>query len=214
MREVTKSRGGRPSRKEAGDVERRLLDAALELFLSEGFAGTSCEAVAKRAGAGKASLYARYPSKDRLFEAVIRRHAGTLPHIERPDPGLPIEERLRQAGLDMLEHASRRETLAMMRLVIATADRFPGIAAEASRIGWDAGRLRARQAIEEGSDRVVDADALAEEFIDLVFAPHQLRVLLGENPADLLAHGSTRVDRAIRILRGRLDGTRGSSDRG
>lgn len=178
MNEITKPRGGRPRREEAGDVDRRLLDAAFELFLAQGFAGTSCEAVARLAGAGKASLYARFANKDQLFEAVIRRHSGTLPQIEPLPSGLPLAERLRLAGEDMLEHASRPETLAMMRLVIATADRFPAVAAEATRIGWEAGRLRVRQAIEAGPDQPEDVEHLLEAFIDLVFTPHQLRALL------------------------------------
>ncbi len=200
MSEMTKPRGGRPRREEAGDVDRRLLDAAFELFLAQGFAGTSCEAVARLAGAGKASLYARYANKDQLFEAVIRRHSGTLPQIEPLPTGLPLAERLRLAGKDMLEHASRSETLAMMRLVIATADRFPAVAAEATRIGWEAGRLRVRQAIEAGPDRPDEIDHLLEAFIDLVFAPHQLRALLGDDPQLLQAQAADRIEKAIRLL--------------
>lgn len=202
MNEITKPRGGRPRREEAGDVDRRLLDAAFELFLTQGFAGTSCEAVARLAGAGKASLYARFANKDQLFEAVIRRHSGTLPQIEPLPSGLPLAERLRLAGQDMLEHASRPETLAMMRLVIATADRFPAVAAEATRIGWEAGRLRVRQAIEAGQDQPDDVERLLEGFIDLVFAPHQLQALLGDDPRELQAQAAQRIERAIRLLLG------------
>ncbi len=93
----------------------------------------------------------------------------------------------------MLEHASRPETLAMMRLVIATAARFPTIAAEASRPGWDAGRRRVMQALGEGSDCSADAEKLVEEFIDLVFAPHQFVALLGEDPPRLLAQAPPRA---------------------
>ncbi|MEE2952345.1 MAG: TetR/AcrR family transcriptional regulator [Pseudomonadota bacterium] len=194
------SRSGRPKREES-DVDERLLDAALDLFLKQGFGGTSCEAVARQAGAGKASLYARYPSKDHLFEAVIRRSTGTLPRMKSVDPGLPLEVRMREAGRDMLEHASRPETLSMMRLVIATAGRFPTLAAEARRIGWEAGRLRVRQAIEAGKDRPDAIENLTEAFIDLVFAPHQLRALLGDDPESLLAEATARIDRAISMLR-------------
>lgn len=200
MSEMTKPRGGRPRREEAGAIDRRLLDAAFELFLAQGFAGTSCEAVARLAGAGKASLYARFANKDQLFEAVIRRHSATLPQLEPVPSGLPLAERLRLAGQDMLEHASRPETLAMMRLVIATADRFPAVAAEATRIGWEAGRLRVRQAIEAGPDQPDDIDYLLEAFIDLVFAPHQLRALLGDDPQLLQAQTADRIEKAIRLL--------------
>lgn len=182
-------------------MDRRLLDAAFDLFVTQGFSATSCEAVARRAGAGKASLYARFPSKGHLFEAVVRRHAKARPAAAEMDPGLMLEDRLRQVGRDMLEHALRPETLAMMRQVVATADRFPAVAAEASRIGWEGGRDRVRHAICSGADRPAAVEALIDQFIDLVFAPHQLRALLGEDRGDLRDQAGARVDRAISILK-------------
>lgn len=196
-----RSRGGRPRLADAGDVDRRLLDAAYDLFVTQGFGATSCEAVARQAGAGKASLYARFPNKGRLFEAVVQRHANTLPAAAEVDPNLPLEERLRRAGLDMLEHALRPETLAMMRQVVATADRFPAIAAEASRIGWEGGRERVLKAICSGADRPAAVETLTDQFIDLVFAPHQLRALLGDDRLTLLAQAPARVDQALALLK-------------
>lgn len=74
----TKSKGGRPRQDQAGEAERRLLDAALQRFLACGFEGTSCEDIARAAGASKATLYARYANKEALFEAVVQRHVATL----------------------------------------------------------------------------------------------------------------------------------------
>jgi AcrR family transcriptional regulator len=181
-------------------VDRRLLDAALDLFITRGFAATSCEAVARQAEAGKASLYARFPNKNSLFEAVVRRQASTLPAVAETHPDLRLEERLRMAGRQMLDHALRPETLAMMRLVVATADRFPDLAVEASRIGWEGGRSSVRNAILSGPDRPADVDDVVEQFIDLVFAPHQLRALLGESREKLLDGVSSRVDHAMVVL--------------
>lgn len=198
---IDRSRGGRPRREDAGEVDRRLLDAAFELFTTQGFSATSCEGVARQAGAGKASLYARFPTKGHLFEAVVRRHAEALPAAAEMEPGLMLEDRLRHVGRNMLEHALRPETLAMMRQVVATADRFPAVAAEASRIGWEGGRDRVRHAICSGLDRPDAVDALVDQFIDLVFAPHQLRALLGEDRAGLLDQAGARVEQAIAMLK-------------
>ena len=73
-----KRRGGRPSAALAGDVDRRILDAAQRLFLAQGFDLTNCEQVVAEAGAGKASLYARYANKQELFTAVVQRNVSSL----------------------------------------------------------------------------------------------------------------------------------------
>src|ERR1700732_1998241 len=69
----TRGRGGRPSRQQSAQLADRILDVAETLFLSHGFGATSIEAVAKRAGISKRTFYHRFPGKERLFEAVVRR---------------------------------------------------------------------------------------------------------------------------------------------
>lgn len=49
---------------------KEILKAAAEEFSRYGFEGTRIEAVAKRAGIGKSTVYEYYPSKDELLHAV------------------------------------------------------------------------------------------------------------------------------------------------
>jgi AcrR family transcriptional regulator len=68
-----------PSRRERaahlGPERRRplVLDAALGLFLERGFDKTSMEAIAEAAGVTKPVVYACFPGKAELFEALLRR---------------------------------------------------------------------------------------------------------------------------------------------
>src|SRR6516165_9282068 len=64
-------RTGRPPRELAGGVESRILDAARRVFLERGLAGASMDEIAGFACAGKPTIYARFPSKEALFTAVI-----------------------------------------------------------------------------------------------------------------------------------------------
>ncbi|MBF7143615.1 MULTISPECIES: TetR/AcrR family transcriptional regulator [Pseudomonas] len=196
-----KSKGGRPRQSQAGEVERRLLDAALQCFLSYGFEGASCEDIARAAGASKATLYARYANKEALFEAVVQRHVVTLLMPAEAIPALALEGRLRHVGQGMLEHALQPGTLAMMRLVIATANRAPALAAEVNRMGWEGGFSRVLAAIEAGPDQPAEADALARQFVDLVFAPHQLRAVLGEDRAQLVHTIPERVEWGLKLVK-------------
>jgi AcrR family transcriptional regulator len=50
-----------------------VLDAALGLFVERGYEGTSMEAIAEAAGVTKPVVYACYPGKAELFEALLRR---------------------------------------------------------------------------------------------------------------------------------------------
>src|SRR6266542_3078878 len=73
---------GRPRSERAHEA---ILEATLDLLLEEGFTRMSIEAVATRAGVGKATIYRRWPSKaDLVVEAVACRKEQ--PFVD-PDSG-------------------------------------------------------------------------------------------------------------------------------
>lgn len=205
--ETPRRRGGRPPAGKAGEVDRRILEAATSLFLRQGFDATSCEQVAAQAGAGKASIYARYANKEELFAAVVRL---SVDHSLAPSGDipwhLPVEDRLRAVGLALLSDCLRPEVVALMRVVITTAQRMPELARLADRIGRDGGVSRVAAAIVGASDappeKTAGAMPLATKFIDLVFAPHQMRALMGDEPAALDAAAPARVEDALNLLSG------------
>jgi AcrR family transcriptional regulator len=49
-----------------------IIEAALELFGEKGFAATSMQEIARRAGVTKGTLYLYFPSKEELFHAVVQ----------------------------------------------------------------------------------------------------------------------------------------------
>jgi AcrR family transcriptional regulator len=60
-----------PGRPRDPGVDRRIARAALDLFADAGWAGFAMEAVARRAGVGKASLYLRWNSKEALLADAV-----------------------------------------------------------------------------------------------------------------------------------------------
>src|SRR5437764_12026784 len=52
---------------------KEILEAALELFVEKGFAGTRLDDVAERAGLSKAAIYLYFDDKLTLFQGVIRQ---------------------------------------------------------------------------------------------------------------------------------------------
>jgi AcrR family transcriptional regulator len=79
-----------------------VLDAAFELFLEHGYDGTSMEAIARATGVTKPVVYACYPSKEKLFNALLRREeervleeiAAALPAAAEGDLGSALTEGL------------------------------------------------------------------------------------------------------------------------
>ncbi|MBU6268334.1 MAG: TetR/AcrR family transcriptional regulator, partial [Sphingomonadales bacterium] len=64
---------GRPTREQAIERDRELLDTALDLFLENGFEGTSIEAITAAVGMAKRTIYSRYEDKRGLFRAALQR---------------------------------------------------------------------------------------------------------------------------------------------
>lgn len=72
-------RRARPGRPRNPDLEPRVFAAALRLYAEAGWSGFSFDAVARRAGVGKAPLYLRWQSKEDLLLAALSAHTGTMP---------------------------------------------------------------------------------------------------------------------------------------
>jgi AcrR family transcriptional regulator len=74
----------RPGRPRSPEAHAAILRAALELALEGGLRGLSMEAIAARAGVGKATIYRRWKTKEALFAEAL--HTIAL-NPEAPDTG-------------------------------------------------------------------------------------------------------------------------------
>lgn len=197
---IKRGRGGRPPAG-AGDVEARLLAAARRLFLERGYDGTSCDQVAIDAGAGKASIYARYANKGALFRAVIDSMLGRSFAQDGVAAETPIRERLAAVGTMVLEDALHPDALALLRLVVTELPRFADTGLHADQLFWEASVQRVAAAIALRAPGTIDAAVgPARQFIDLVLMPPLMRALLGESPEALTATAPLRIDAAIAAL--------------
>lgn len=116
-------RGGRPTKRAAEELGRRILDTAARLFSSQGFAATTMEQVAAECGAGKDTIYRRYPSKAVLFTALMDQlRARVVDEIDGAmgADGAPME-RLRSYARKLLSINMRPELLALNRVALAEA---------------------------------------------------------------------------------------------
>ncbi len=75
----------RPGRPRDPACDAAILQAALDAFAEEGYAGVSIDGVAARAGVGKATIYRRYSSKAELVVEAVRCGASVDDWL--PDTG-------------------------------------------------------------------------------------------------------------------------------
>lgn len=140
------SRLGRPPRGSEGEATLRILAAAKPVFLREGYEAASIDAIAGSAGISKKTIYARFSSKEDLFEAVIVRFVEeNVPSVEvAASHEGSVAERLHNIALALLEIALTVDCIAVRRVIIAEAARFP----EFARLLHDFGVARVAPLIE------------------------------------------------------------------
>ena len=197
-----RKRGGRPPATSVGEVDARILQAARKLFLLKGFDGTSCDQVAVVAGCGKASIYARYPDKGALFAGVVQNMIDLAIVAAHPSPGggAPAN-RLIEVCTAVILASLTPEAVGMMRLMIAGAVQFPELAAQVNRVARDRAVAPIADVIAggKGDPAIWEAAAAAAGcLVDAVFAPLQLRALLGEDLVELRLCVHDRVCIAVR----------------
>jgi TetR/AcrR family transcriptional repressor of mexJK operon len=105
----------------------RMLAAATELFLRDGYEQTSIDAILVRSGGSKATLYAYFPTKEDLFRAVID---GVVINNAQPKLDLARDKSavLTEWAVDRLHVIFSPRHRAIMRLIIAERERFPDLA--------------------------------------------------------------------------------------
>jgi AcrR family transcriptional regulator len=72
-------------------VRRKILDAATELFVAEGYQNVSIRKIAERIEYSPAALYSYFPSKDDIFLALAEEGFRTLAAAVRLDADDPLE---------------------------------------------------------------------------------------------------------------------------
>lgn len=74
--------------------EDQLLDLGAELFADKSYEDVHIEILAEEAGVSRGLLYHYFPTKRAFFAAMVRREAGRMSELTKPDPALPIVEQL------------------------------------------------------------------------------------------------------------------------
>ncbi|AQZ68162.1 Transcriptional regulator, TetR family [[Actinomadura] parvosata subsp. kistnae] len=163
---------GRTARK-----RRQILEAALPVFLRNGYVGTSMDEVAALASVSKQTVYKHFTDKEQLFTSIIMDTTGQVEGLAKMITAAledtdDLEKDLRELARQFLARIMSPDVLKLRRLVIAEADRFPDLGRTWYAQGFERsletmatafGRLA-----ERGLLRTDDPALAAEHFVGLL----------------------------------------------
>jgi len=157
-------RANATSRRRKHARPRELLDAALALFVEKGFAGSTAEDIAARAGVSKGTLYLYFASKEDLLKGLIAQgfsfHVAIEAHETADD--MASGELLRDVLTAWQAALMKGDAGGILKLVCAEVRSFPALADFWSRDLIEPVRRLVSQlvlrGIERGEFRRVDPD--------------------------------------------------------
>ena len=155
--------------------ERRntILDIAHDVFMRDGYSGTSMSRIAALLGGSKTTLYNYFSSKKELFVAVTERESARL-----FDQLFVMDEATGDFRVTIIELARRFLTallsdhiVAGYRLIVAESGRFQEVGQTANEIALERGLALLtsyfQRAVDAGQLRKANPRLAAEQFVDL-----------------------------------------------
>ncbi|HEX6834097.1 MAG TPA: TetR/AcrR family transcriptional regulator [Rudaea sp.] len=196
---------GRPK-----DLEKRaaILQAAKRLFTTQGFEGTSMDAIAAAAGVSKLTVYSHYQDKERLFTAAVECVCMEQmpPEIFMADLKGPIRKQLLTIARAFFSLITSEEAVSVHRTMVANARQSPKLA----ELFWEAGPKRTTSAfesflraeVEGGKLDIPDIHRAATQFFCLLKGEWHARLEFGcchaPTPLEVDEHINATVDLFLR----------------
>ncbi|SDT60339.1 TetR/AcrR family transcriptional regulator [Jiangella sp. DSM 45060] len=187
-----------------------ILDAAAQVFLTHGYAGTTIDQIAATAAVSKPTVYAHFGDKQALFTEMVTRtvdEAAEPVHAEVAalrDTG-DVAADLRDLARRQLTMVMRPRLLQLRRLVIGEAGRFP----ELGQLFAERGPARTvadlaaafRGLTERGLLATPDAELAAAHFNWLVMSvPLNRAMLTGDDAPPPAAELERYADEGVRVF--------------
>jgi AcrR family transcriptional regulator len=185
--EVRRGRG-RPQARCDDETRAVIFEAARLEFAASGYAATSMDSVARRAGVSTKTLYRLIPNKAALFEAMITDRIDTFASVVRLKAcdGRDVEKALREALIVCGELVLDGDVISLQRVILGDSEKFPEIAetfyhkairrTERTLANW----LQAQS--ERGLIKIDDAEASAGMLLGMLVFQPQRAALFGHAP--------------------------------
>ena len=182
---VTPPKPAGPGRPKDLSKRQAILDAARQMFTSQGFDGASMDQIAAAAGVSKLTVYSHFGDKETLFAEVVKSYCESqLPDALFDDlSGMPLRERLLRIARAFFAMICATEAVAGHRILCS-----PQIAGSSlPRLFWESGPRRVQAGFATLLERRIAAGELAID--DVPRAASQFFTLLKGEPHAQLVFG-------------------------
>src|SRR5215470_3657525 len=163
----------------AAERRQAIIDAAMEEFISRGFAATRLDDIAKRAGVAKGTIYLHFKDKESMFEELIR--TAIVPLVGRmqgpPPTGGTVRDLIEAFALNFIHEVVTTRRGDIVRLIVAEGPRFPAIADFYYREVVSKGLTGMRAMVELGIARGEIENANLAKFPQIMVAPAMIAVI-------------------------------------
>ncbi len=159
------------------DARARILQSSLEVLEELGYPGVTCESIADRAGASKATIYRWWANKEAvLLEALRETVAQELPFPDSGSLKSDIQIQLRNFATLLTGPRGR-----IFKGMIAAAQSDAKVAAAFLSI-WVLPRRNFAKAAMERYERELRPGVDLEMALDVLYGPMYYRLLIGHQP--------------------------------
>ena len=182
------------------EKERQILDGAAAAFSRDGYEGASMSGIAAAAGVSKGTLYNYFDGKKALFTAFVQRECTEklLLAFDEVDSEAPIQTTLLRVGRRIMDMLLSETGLAIYRMVVAEARKFPELAEAFHEAGPRRALDRMTALIADqasgGQLSVEDPGFAAEQLFALV----QSRVIMQRRMGLVATVTEAEIDRVVR----------------
>jgi AcrR family transcriptional regulator len=163
----------------AAERRQAIIEAAMEEFISRGFAATRLDDIAKRAGVAKGTIYLHFKDKESMFEELIR--TAIVPLVGRMQGPLPtggtVRDLIEAFALNFIHEVVTTRRGDIVRLIVAEGPRFPSIADFYYREVVSKGLAGMRAMVELGIARGEIKNANLAKFPQIMVAPALIAVI-------------------------------------
>ena len=184
----------------------KLLQVATDLFLELGYERTSMDAVIKKAGGSKTTLYRCFPTKADLFRSVVE---SIVAGQDEPDLDLEddIRETLQRFAHQRMRVVSSQTHVALVRLIVSEQNRF----SRAAGLYWAEGPARRMRILTRYFAKlkhslrlsIDDPEETASFFNSALMNPWYIRQLILSSATlsedEMKQHATRTIDRFLKL---------------